>query len=144
MLERRAGRAVGLVIALAAMLSGCDYWPPALQTQIEQLRSELQTVTMEKAQLQAQMASLSKVKDDLQAQVDDLVRTNRDKSTMIASLQSSVTALQERVAKSSKPVTAKAATAKPATSKPAAKTAVKTAHKTPVKKQTLTRSSVPH
>jgi chromosome segregation ATPase len=125
------------------MLAGCDYWPPALQTQIEQLRSELQTVTMEKTQLQAQMASLSKVKDDLQAQVDDLVRTNRDKSTMIASLQSSVTALQERLAKSSKPVTARAATAKPA-SKPGAKPAVKTAHKAPVKKQTLTRSSAPH
>jgi chromosome segregation ATPase len=134
---------MGLVIALAAMLSGCDYWPPALQTQIEQLRSELQTVTMEKTQLQAQMASLSKVKDDLQAQVDDLVRTNRDKSTMIASLQSSVTALQERLAKSPKPVTAKAATAKPA-SKSGAKPAVKTAHKAPVKKQTLTRSSAPH
>ncbi len=97
--ERQRGRAIGLVIVLAAMLGGCDYWPPALQTQIEQLRSELQTVTMEKAQLQTQMASLTKAKDDLQAQVDDLVRTNRDKSTMIASLQSSVTTLQERQAK---------------------------------------------
>ena len=137
--ERQRGRAVGLVIVLAAMLSGCDYWPPALQTQIEQLRSELQTVTMEKAQLQTQMASLTKAKDDLQAQVDDLVRTNRDKSTMIASLQSSVTALQERLAKSPKTVTAKAATPKPAASKPAAK--VKTVPKAPVKKKTLTRSS---
>ena len=144
MSERRTGRAVGLVIVLAAMLSGCDYWPPALQTQIEQLRSELQTMTMEKAQLQTQMASLSKVKDDLQAQVDDLVRTNRDKSTMIASLQSSVTALQERLAKSSKPVTAKAATTKPAAGKPAAKPAIKTAQKAPVKKQTLTKSSASH
>src|ERR1043165_6175742 len=124
MSERRTGRAMGLVIALAAMLSGCDYWPPALQTQIEQLRSELQTVTMEKTQLQAQMASLSKAKDDLQAQVDDLARTNRDKSTLIASLQSSVTSLQERVAKSSKPVAAKVAPAKAAASKPALKPAV--------------------
>jgi septal ring factor EnvC (AmiA/AmiB activator) len=139
--ERQRGRAVGLVIVLAAMLSGCDYWPPALQTQIEQLRSELQTVTMEKAQLQTQMASLSKTKDDLQAQVDDLVRTNRDKSTMIASLQSSVTTLQERLAKPSKPVTAKAVSAKPAAGKPAAKPAMKTAQKAPLKKKTLTRSS---
>jgi chromosome segregation ATPase len=139
--ERQRGRAAGLVIVLAAMLSGCDYWPPALQTQIEQLRSELQTVTMEKAQLQTQMASLTKAKDDLQAQVDDLVRTNRDKSTMIASLQSSVTTLQERLAKPSKPVTAKAVTAKPAASKPAAKPTVKTAQKAPLKKKTLTRSS---
>ena len=104
----RPRRAVGLVMTAAVLLAGCDYWPPALQTQIEQLRSELQTVTMEKAQLQNQMTSLTKAKDDLQMQVDDLSRTNRDKSTLIASLQSSVSALQERLAKSSKPVAAKA------------------------------------
>lgn len=134
--ERRGGRAIGLVIAMSAVLSGCDYWPPALQTQIEQLRSELQTVTMEKAQLQTQMASLTKTKDDLQMQVDDLVRTNRDKSAMIASLQSSVSALQDRLAKSSKPASAKVASTKPATTKPAIKPAVKTATKVPAKKKT--------
>ena len=143
--ERQGRRAVGLVIALTVMLSGCDYWPPALQTQIEQLRSELQTVTMEKAQLQSQMASLTRAKDDLQAQVDDLVRTNRDKSTMIASLQSSVGSLQERLTKSSKPATAKAASTKPSTVKPVLKPAVKTSsQKAPVKKKTLTKSSAVH
>src|SRR5689334_15752790 len=131
------GRAAGLVIAMAVMLSGCDYWPPALQTQIEQLRSELQAVTMEKAQLQNQMASLTKAKDDLQIQVEDLSRTNRDKSTMIASLQSSVTALQERLAKSSKPAAAKATGTKTAT-----KPAVKTTQKAPAKKKTATKSVV--
>ena len=141
---RQGGRAVGLVIAMAALLSGCDYWPPALQTQIEQLKAELQTATMEKAQLQTQMMSLAKAKDELQAQVDDLVRTSRDKTAMIASLQSSVTALQERVAKASKPATAKAASSKPATVKPALKPAVKTASKAPVKKKTVTKSPAIH
>lgn len=131
------GRAAGLVIVVAVMLSGCDYWPPALQTQIEQLRSELQAVTMEKAQLQNQMASLTKAKDDLQIQVEDLSRVNRDKSTMIASLQSSVTALQERLAKSSKPAAAKATGTKTAT-----KPAVKTTQKAPAKKKTATKSVV--
>jgi chromosome segregation ATPase len=137
--KRVGGRAFGLVIAMAAMLSGCDYWPPALQTQIEQLRSELQTVTMEKAQLQSQLSSLAKAKDDLQAQVDDLVRTNRDKSTMIASLQSSVSTLQERLAKTSKPAVAKASSPKPTT-----KAAVKTVQKAPLKKKTLTKSTAVH
>ena len=127
-------RSGGLVIAAAMMLAGCDYWPPALQTQVEQLRSELQTVTMEKVQLQNQLTALTKVKDDLQIQVEDLSRTNRDKSTMIASLQSSVTALQERVAKSSKP-----AVAKTTAPKPAAK-AVRTAQKTPMKKKATAKS----
>jgi chromosome segregation ATPase len=138
---RQQGRAIGLVIAMAAMLAGCDYWPPALQTQIEQLRSELQTVTMEKAQLQTQLASLGKAKDDLQMQVDELTRTGRDKSSMIASLQSSVTGLQERLAKASKPSSAKMAATKPSTAKPAAKPAVKTAQKAPAKKKTLAKSS---
>jgi peptidoglycan hydrolase CwlO-like protein len=107
------------VIAVAAItivsigLSGCDYWPPALQTQIEQLRSELQMVTMEKTQLQNQLASVSKVKDDLQVQVDDLTRANRDKSTMINSLQNSLSAAQERLLKSAKVATPKASAVKP-------------------------------
>jgi chromosome segregation ATPase len=131
------GNAAGLVIAVAMTLSGCDYWPPALQTQIEQLRSELQAVTMEKAQLQNQMSTLAKVKDDLQIQVEDLSRLNRDKSTMIASLQSSVTALQERLARSSKPAAAKATATKAAT-----KPAVKTTQKATVKKKTAAKSVV--
>ena len=85
---------------------------------------------------QAKLA-LTKAKDDLQMQVDDLSRTNRDKSTLIASLQSSVSALQERLAKSSKPVAAKAPLAKVMP-----KPAVKTAQKAPVKKKTLTKSAV--
>jgi outer membrane murein-binding lipoprotein Lpp len=53
--------AVAAIMMVSVGLSGCDYWPPALQTQIEQLRSELQSVTAEKAQLQNQYASFAKV-----------------------------------------------------------------------------------
>src|SRR4029078_3578869 len=101
------------LVAMVAMtivsmgLSGCDYWPPALQTQIEQLRSELQMVTMEKTQLQNQLASITKAKDDLQAQVDDLSRASRDKSVMINSLQNSLTASQGRLAEPAKIATTK-------------------------------------
>jgi chromosome segregation ATPase len=122
-----------LILGLAVGIAGCDYWPPALQTQIEQLRSELQTVTMEKTQLQNQLASVTKLKDDLQIQVDDLSRANRDKSSLISSLQNTVTSLQERLAKSSKP-----ATAKPSSTKPAAKTP----QKAPVKKKPASKSVV--
>ena len=130
--------AAGLVIALAVILSGCDYWPPALQTQIEQLRSDLQAATMEKAQLQNQMSALAKVKDDLQIQVEDLSRANRDKSTLIASLQSSVTALQERVAKASKPAGPKVTATKTAT-KPAAKPTKASVKKKPATKSVAAR-----
>jgi chromosome segregation ATPase len=123
--------AVAAITLFSVGLSGCDYWPPALQTQIEQLRSELQSATMEKTQLQNQLASISKLKDDLQAQVDDLSRANRDKSSMMNSLQNSLTASQERLAKS-----AKAGAVKPSakvTKKASAK------KKAPAKKVTGTR-----
>jgi septal ring factor EnvC (AmiA/AmiB activator) len=129
--------AVAAITMVSVGLSGCDYWPPALQTQIEQLRSELQSVTAEKAQLQNQYASFAKVKDDLQAQVDDLSRSNRDKSTMITSLQNSLTAAQERRAKSAKGPTPKAATLKTGALKPTAK--VK--QKAPAKKKASAKTT---
>jgi chromosome segregation ATPase len=125
--------AVAAITLVSGGLSGCDYWPPALQTQIEQLRSELQNVTMEKTQLQNQMASFNKVKDDLQAQVNDLSKANRDKSTMIASLQNSLTAAQEKLAKSAKVATPKANAVKPAT---------KATQKAPVKKKAPAKATV--
>ena len=114
-------------------LSGCDYWPPALQTQIEQLRSELQSVTLEKTQLQNQFASFAKVKDDLQAQVDELSRANRDKSTMINGLQNSLAAAQERLAKSAKVATPKAGAVKPS---------AKIKQKAPAKKKSTAKATV--
>ena len=107
--------AVAAITIVSVGLSGCDYWPPALQTEIEQLRSELQSATAEKTQLQNQLVSFTKVKEDLQTQVDSLSRANRDQSTMIKSLQSSLSAAQERLAKSAKAAPPKASAAKPAT-----------------------------
>lgn len=132
----KQGMAV-LAVGCTLTLAGCDYWPPALQTQIEQLRSELQTVTAEKTQLQTQLASITKVKDDLQVQVDDLSRANRDKSTMIASLQNSVTALQERLNR-----TSKAAGNKVTPTKAQAKAKPKTAVKTSAKKRPAAKAAV--
>lgn len=126
------------VVAVAALtlfsvgLSGCDYWPPALQTQIEQIRAELQNATVEKTQLQNQLASMTKVRDDLQTQVDDLSRQNRDKSSMISGLQNSLAAAQERLAKSSKSAAPKAA---------AAKTSSKVAPKAPAKKKSSAKAT---
>jgi chromosome segregation ATPase len=118
--------AVAAITIFSVGLSGCDYWPPALQTQIEQLRSELQSATVEKIQLQNQLASFTKMKDELRTQVDDLSRANRDKSSMINSLQNSLAAAQERLAKSGKVATPKAGAVKPS---------AKATQKAPVKKK---------
>jgi len=131
MMVRNLVAAAAITLSVVS-LSGCDYWPPALQAQLEQLRSELQTVTAEKAQLENQVASFAKVRDDLQAQVDDLTKANRDKSAMIGNLQNNLAAAQERLAKSVKVTTPKAGAAKPS---------AKVAPKAPAKKKAAAKAT---
>jgi septal ring factor EnvC (AmiA/AmiB activator) len=132
--------AVAAITLVSVGLSGCDYWPPALQTQIEQLRSELQSATMEKSQLQTQLASIAKVKDDLQTQVNDLSRANQDKSIMITSLQNGLAVAQGRLAKSAKVSTPKASAVKPSIKV----TQKHTTHKAPAKKKAQAKVTSKH
>lgn len=124
-MRRRAMKSLGSVLGFGLVLSmtGCDYWPPALQAQIEQLRSETQTLTMEKTQLQTKVNELSKANQDLHTQMDDLGRVNREKTGMITSLQNQLDALRAKATK---------ATASKSSAKPTAKPAVKQ----PVKRKT--------
>jgi len=91
----------GLILGLA----GCDYWPPALQAEIEQLQSEIQTLTMEKTQLQAQVTDLSKTKQELQGQIDELSYINRGKTEMITGLQHQLDTARARMLKAMAPKT---------------------------------------
>ena len=132
---------VAAITIFSVGLSGCDYWPPALQTEIEQLRSELQSVKVEKAQLEDQLASIMKVKDDLQTQVDDLSRANREKSSMMNSMQNNLAAAQGRLAKSPKAATPKAGAVKPS-AKVKQKAPAKT--KAPAKKKAPAKATGTH
>jgi flagellar hook-length control protein FliK len=118
-------RALGVALGFGCFLSaaGCDYWPPALQAQIEQLRSETETLNMEKSQLQSQVNDLSKTRQDLQLHVDELSRVNREKTEIIASLQRRLDASHSKGGKILAP------------SKAPAKSMAKQSAKPPVKKK---------
>lgn len=120
-------RVVGTVLGFSVLLSlvGCDYWPPALQAEIEQLRSETQTLTMEKTQLQAQVLELSRGKQELQGQLDELSRITREKTTIITGLQSQLEAVRAKALK--------AMTSKSSTHKASGKAGAKAGSKTPLK-----------
>lgn len=113
-------RFVGAVVCVGVAMSlvGCDYWPPTLQDEIEQLRAEIQTLTMEKTQLQAHVVDLTRVKQELQGQMDDLSRTNREKGVIISGLQSQLETLRIKAVKdmSPKSSTRKGSSKSPATS----------------------------
>lgn len=131
-------RLIGAVVCvgMAVSLVGCDYWPPTLQDEIEQLRAEIQTLTMEKTQLQAQVVDLDRVKQELQGQMDDLSRTNREKGVIISGLQNQLEALRIKAMKAMSP---KASTHK-GPSKSSATSGSKGATKSPGSKHPAPRS----
>lgn len=118
MTGKRSGMWLGalLVIGAAAVgLSGCDYWPPALQEQIEQLRSEAQATEMERTRLQQELKEASTEREALQAKANELTRMNQELSGRIAVLEKNLAAEQAKVAKlagSTKRATPKAKTKK--------------------------------
>ncbi|MDR4480818.1 MAG: hypothetical protein R3B37_13875 [Nitrospira sp.] len=130
MLIRSRRAVMGLsVLGFGAMLllAGCDFWPPALQAQIEQLHSEAQQAAADKALLQNQLNAANKAKEELQIRVEDLTRVNKEKSAMIANLERSIAAARERAVKATK-----SSAAKP-TGKTTLKKPLKTTPKAPAK-----------
>lgn len=97
------GWGTGFLLCVAASgLSGCDYWPPALQAQIEQLRSEAQLAAAERAKVEGQLRDAIKQRDEMQARVDELTRLNRDLAARTSALEQSLTAEQQKSAKAGK------------------------------------------
>lgn len=130
--SRRAVMGLSLFgVGAMLLLSGCDFWPPALQAQIEQLHSEAQQAAADKALLQNQLNAANKAKEELQIRVEDLTRVNKEKSAMIANLEHTIAAARERAAKTTKSSviksTGKAAVKKSVkpTQKPATKSSVR-------------------
>lgn len=127
---RQVAAALAFGVCITTALTGCDYWPPALQAQIEQLRIEAQTAAADKALLQNQLSAANKAKEELQSRVEELSRVNKEKSSMIASLERALSAERERASKLTKGSKSKGkskAVGKPPRkrSKPPAKTAPK-------------------
>ena len=120
-----------LAVGMAATLAGCDYWPPALQAQIEQLKAEVQAAAAERANLDNQLKDAVKAKEELQARLDELARLNRELAGNIANLKQALDAEREKTAKLGKsgmkvaPKAAAKPAPAPAKKKPAAKTQAK-------------------
>ncbi|MBM4119800.1 MAG: hypothetical protein FJ248_02720 [Nitrospira sp.] len=116
MMYMQGARAVGLT-GLAVMLligvSGCDYWPPALQAQIEQAKAETDAVKAEKAAMEKQVAALTEEKTALVAKIEETTRLLKTRADQVASLEQSLAAEREKASKLTAPKT-KAPTKAPA------------------------------
>jgi chromosome segregation ATPase len=127
------------IIGAMLMLTGCDFWPPALQAQIEQLHAEAQQAAADKALLQNQLNAANRAKEELQIRVEDLTRVNKEKSAMIANLEHTIAASREQAVKKSaknQPVKSPAKTAPKKSMKSGTKTTVKSSGKPTSDKKT--------
>ena len=123
-------------VAALLMLTGCDFWPPALQAQIEQLHAEAQQAAADKALLQNQLNAANKAKEELQIRVEDLTRVNKEKSAMIANLEHTLSAAREQAGKGkSQAVKTSGKTVAKKPVKPAPKASVKPSGKSPSTKK---------
>lgn len=123
--RRSVRQALGMALGFVCLLStaGCDYWPPALQAQIEQMRSEMDALNVEKTQLQSQVNDLSRARQDLQIRFDELSRVSREKTDLITSLQRRLEAAHSKTSKTL------------ASSKASGKSTAKSSAASPVKKK---------
>jgi hypothetical protein len=125
---RRVGFMLAIMLAVISM-TACEYWPPALQAQIEQLQLELQTTAVERTKLQAQLLETTKVKEELQARLEELTRSNHELTTRLSGLEHALAV--ERAKKASLVKDAK----------PTPKPVAKSARKGQSKKKTAKASS---
>lgn len=88
------------VVGCLTVLSGCDWWPPALQQRIGQQEAQVQALGKEKTALQGKVAELTKAVDDCKAQAAQSVKVQADLQAQVDQLKAD---LEAALAKKGKP-----------------------------------------
>jgi hypothetical protein len=102
-------RVVG-AIALAGCLivvSGCDWWPPALQQRIGELEANVQAAEAEKSALLKKAAEVSQAAEDCKAQSDQMAKAQVDLQARVDQLQAALADAQAQLKSKDKPVRSK-------------------------------------
>ena len=76
----------GILMLGLVSLAGCDYWPPALQTQIEALRTDLEAVMEERQQLSIELAEMKTNSASMEREVEEKARQNADLEQRLSAL----------------------------------------------------------
>ena len=88
-INRRSG--VLAVIAFTGIasvgLAGCDYWPPALQTQIETLRAQLNDALDDRQRLDHELEELKTTQSSLQREIEEKARENDALQNRLAAMR---------------------------------------------------------
>lgn len=102
-------RVVG-AIALAGCLiglSGCDWWPPALQQQIVELDAMVKAAEAEKSALLKKVGDMSQAAEDCKAQSDQMAKAQSDLQAQVDQLQAALADAQAKLKSKGKAVRSK-------------------------------------
>jgi peptidoglycan hydrolase CwlO-like protein len=88
----QAKRVVGMLATVGCLLvlSGCDWWPPALQQRLGQQETQIQTLGKEKTALQSKVNELTKAADDCKAQSAQTAKAMADLQAQADQLKASL------------------------------------------------------
>lgn len=97
----KAKRMVGMLAAVGclALLSGCDWWPPALQQRIGQQETQIQNLGKEKTALQGKVTDLAKAADDCKAQSAQVAKAQADLQAQVDQLKAALEAAEAKTKK---------------------------------------------
>ena len=102
-------RVVG-AIALAGCLiglSGCDWWPPALQQQIGELDAKVKAAEAEKSAVLKKMADVSQAAEDCRVKSDQMAKAQADLTARVDQLQTALADAQAKLKGKGKAVRSK-------------------------------------
>jgi peptidoglycan hydrolase CwlO-like protein len=95
--KTRRAAGVMAVIGCVVMLSGCDWWPPALQQRIGTQEAQIKALGAEKTALQTKMADLTKAVEECKAQSAQAAKAQADLQAQVAQLKADLeTALTKK------------------------------------------------
>jgi murein L,D-transpeptidase YcbB/YkuD len=84
-LARRLTR-IAVLSAGCFSLIGCDYWPPALQAEIEMLRADLNDALDDRQRIDQELQDIRSQQSALQREVEEKIRMNEELQHRIAKL----------------------------------------------------------
>jgi len=90
----KRSRVAGMLAAVGCLmvLSGCDWWPPALQERIGQKEAQVTALGKEKTALQGKVAELTKAADDCKAQAAEGAKAQAELQAQVDQLKADLEA----------------------------------------------------
>jgi len=76
----------GILMVGLLSLSGCDYWPPALQTEIEGLRADLEEAMEERQKLTIELAEMKTNSASIEREVEEKAGQNAELERRLSAL----------------------------------------------------------